>query len=117
MRVIRRTAAKRGDDMPLYGKAMRVKKHRYEVIIKFTKSKRVLCHAQITAPNVAMVKQSFAREYPTLTWGEPKYPKPKMVRHAVKQDTATRHDAGSEKVLRRRKKAVPRKVQATIRSD
>ena len=66
---------KRADDMPLYGTITRIKKGLYEVVIKFVASKRVLHHEQIGAPNTKAVKLFFAREYPTLTWGKPKYPK------------------------------------------
>ena len=71
IRTIRRIV--RGDDMPLYGKITRVKKHLYEVVIKFVASKRVLHVERIGAPNTAAVKLFFKREYPTLTWGKPKF--------------------------------------------
>jgi hypothetical protein len=78
MRTIRRIV--RGEDMPLYGTVTRIKKGMYEVVIKFVASKRVLHHERIGAPNVTSVKLFFRREYPTLTWGKPKYPKPKQPR-------------------------------------
>ena len=78
MRAIR--TIRRADDMPLYGKITRVKKHLYEVVIKFVASKRVLHVERIGAPNTAAVKLFFKREYPTLTWGKPKYPKPKVTK-------------------------------------
>jgi len=78
MRTIR--TIKRADDMPLYGKVTRVKKGLYEVVIKFTASKRVLHVERIGAPNATSVKLFFRREYPTLTWGKPKFPKPKRKR-------------------------------------
>jgi hypothetical protein len=78
MRTIRRIV--RGDDMPLYGTVTRVKRGLYEVVIKFVASKRVLHVERIGAPNVTAVKLFFKREYPTLTWGKPKYPKPKQTR-------------------------------------
>ena len=76
MRAIR--MIKRGDDMPLYGSITRIKKGLYEVVIKFTASKRILHAEHIGAPDKTAVKQFFRREYPTLTWGKPKYPKPKV---------------------------------------
>jgi len=78
MRTIRRIV--RGEDMPLYGTVTRVKKGMYEVVIKFVASKRVLHHERIGALNVTSVKLFFRREYPTLTWGKPKYPKLKQPR-------------------------------------
>jgi hypothetical protein len=72
MRAIRKIV--RGDDMPMTGKVMRVKKGRYEVVIKFTKSRRIYHVEQIAAPNPHAVKQFFMREYPTLTFGKPKKP-------------------------------------------
>ena len=78
MRTIR--TIRRGDDMPLYGTVTRVKKGLYEVVIKFVKSHRVLHVEQIGAPNPTAVKLFFRLEYPTLTWGRPKYPKPKQPR-------------------------------------
>jgi hypothetical protein len=78
MRAIR--TIRRADDMPLYGVVLRVRKGLYQVIIKFVKSHRVLHVEQIGAPNVASVKLFFRREYPTLTWGKPKYPKPKLTK-------------------------------------
>jgi hypothetical protein len=63
----------RGDDLPLFGTIHRVKKGVYEVTIKFVKSRRTLHVERIHAPDVSAVKQFFAREYPTLTWGKPKY--------------------------------------------
>jgi hypothetical protein len=78
MRTIRRIV--RGDDMPLYGTVTRVKRGLYEVVIKFVASKRVLHVERIGAPNVTAVKLFFKREYPTLTWGKPKYPKPPKAR-------------------------------------
>jgi hypothetical protein len=78
MRAIR--TIRRADDMPLYGSVTRVRKGLYEVVIKFVASKRVLHVERIGAPNVASVKLFFRREYPTLTWGKPKYPKPKLTK-------------------------------------
>jgi hypothetical protein len=98
MRAIRKivyTTSKRGDDMPLYGSITRVKKGLYEVVIKFTASKRILHAEQIGAPDKAAVKQFFRREYPTLTWGKPKYPKP--IRH-------TNPESKSNETKRRGKK-------------
>jgi hypothetical protein len=66
---------RRPDDMPLYGKVTRVGKARYEVVIKFVASKRVLHHEQLHLPNKEAVQRFYEREFPTLTWGEPKYPK------------------------------------------
>jgi hypothetical protein len=114
MRTIRRIV--RGDDMPLFGTITRIKRGLYEVVIKFVASKRVLHVERIGAPNVTAVKLFFKREYPTLTWGRPKYGK-RIKTNAAKQNTTTRHDAGKAKVLRRRKKAVPRKVQTAKPSD
>jgi hypothetical protein len=68
----------RADDMPLYGLITRVGKGRYEVVIKFVASKRILHKEQLGAPDRDAVKQFYAREYPTLTWGEPKYRKPRV---------------------------------------
>jgi hypothetical protein len=82
MRTIRRIV--RGDDMPLYGTVTRVKRGLYEVVIKFTQSKRVLHVERIGAPNVTAVKLFFKREYPTLTWGKPKFPKPPKARKPPK---------------------------------
>jgi hypothetical protein len=82
MRTIR--SIRRGDDMPLYGTVLRVKKGLYQVVIKFVASKRVLHVEQVQASNPKLVKLFFAREYPTLTWGKPKYPrqpKPKSATH------------------------------------
>ena len=73
MRTIR--TIKRAEDMPLYGKVMRVRKGLYEVVIKFVKSHRTLHVERIGAPDIATVKLFFRREYPTLTWGRPKLPK------------------------------------------
>jgi hypothetical protein len=67
--------ARRGDDMPLYGLLTRVGKGRYEVVIKFVASKRILHKEQLHLPNKEAVQRFFEREFPTLTWGEPKYPK------------------------------------------
>jgi hypothetical protein len=89
MRAIR--TIRRAEDMPLYGKVTRVKKHLYEVVIKFVVSKRVLHVEQIGAPNVTAVKLFFRREYPTIKWGKPRYshvaktPKPKKVKSDGKQ--------------------------------
>lgn len=88
MRTIR--TIRRGDDMPLYGKVMRVRKGLYEVVIKFVKSHRTLHVEQIGAPDTATVKLFFRREYPTLTWGKPKQPKPKK----VKANAVTKTDKG-----------------------
>ena len=126
MRTIRKpvyTASRiirRGDDMPLYGKVSRVKKGLYEVVIKFVASKRVLHVERIGASNVTAVKQFFRLEYPTLTWGKPKFPKPPRIKekvHAVKQAAKARHDTGKAKVLRRHKKAVRKKVQPAVCND
>ena len=73
MRTIR--TIRRGEDMPLYGSITRIKKGLYEVVIKFTASKRILHAEQIGAPDKTAVKLFFRREYPTLTWGKPK-PRP-----------------------------------------
>jgi hypothetical protein len=73
LRVIRR-----GDDMPLYGKVTRVGKGKYQVVIKAKASKRIVDIEQLPLPSIAAVKQFYARTYPTLTWGEPKYPKPRL---------------------------------------
>jgi hypothetical protein len=78
MRTIR--TIRRGEDMPLYGTVTRVKKGLFEVVIKFVVSKRILHAEQIGAPNVTAVKLFFRREYPTLTWGKPKYPKVRVTR-------------------------------------
>jgi hypothetical protein len=74
----------RGDDLPLFGTIHRVKKGVYEVVIKFVKSRRTLHVERIHAPDVSAVKQFFAREYPTLTWGKPKPPKPPRVKQPRK---------------------------------
>jgi hypothetical protein len=88
--------------MPLYGSVMRVRKGLFEVVIKFVASKRVLHVERIGAPNVTAVKLFFRREYPTLTWGKPKYPKPPKIAkervHVIKPR--------AKKVLRPRKKPV-----------
>jgi hypothetical protein len=73
MRTIR--TIKRAEDMPLYGKVMRVRKGLYEVVIKFVKSHRTLHVERIGAPNVTAVKLFFRLEYPTIVWGKPKPPK------------------------------------------
>ena len=78
MRTIR--TIKRADDMPMFGKVMRVKKHVYQVVIKFVKSHRVYHAENVCAANPKLVKQFFEREYPTLTWGKPKVPKVKKPR-------------------------------------
>ena len=112
---------KRGDDMPMFGKVMRVKKHVYQVVIKFVKSHRVYHAENVHAANPKLVKQFFEREYPTLTWGKPKAPRPPRIKkekvHAVKQAAKARHDAGKKKVLRRGKKTVRRKIQATVHNE
>jgi hypothetical protein len=82
LRVVRR-----GDDMPLYGKLTRVRKGRYEVIIKFVASKRVLHKEQLSLPTREAVQRFYLREFPTLTWGEPKYPKPKAKRAVSRKRT------------------------------
>jgi hypothetical protein len=66
--------------MPLYGTVLRVKKGLYQVVIKFVKSHRTLHVEQIGAPNPTAVKLFFRLEYPTLTWGKPKFKKPKVPR-------------------------------------
>lgn len=73
MRTIR--TIKRADDMPMFGKVLRVKKHVYQVVIKFVKSHRIYHAENVHAANPKLVKQFFEREYPTLTWGKPKAPK------------------------------------------
>jgi hypothetical protein len=73
MRTVRRAS-----DMPLYGRITRLAKGRYEVIIKFVASKRTLHKEQLSLPTRDAVKQFYLREYPTLTWGEPKYAKPRL---------------------------------------
>ena len=82
MRTIR--TIKRAEDMPLYGKVMRVRKGLYEVVIKFVKSHRTLHVEQIGAPSVTMAKLFFRLEYPTMVWGKPKPPKPPKVPKARK---------------------------------
>lgn len=82
MRTIR--TIKRAEDMPLYGKVMRVRKGLYEVVIKFVKSHRTLHVERIGAPNVTAVKLFFRLEYPTMVWGKPKPPKPPKVLKARK---------------------------------
>jgi hypothetical protein len=59
--------------MPLYGLLTRVGKGRYEIIIKFVASKRILHHEQLRLPSKKAVQQFYLREFPTLTWGEPKF--------------------------------------------
>jgi hypothetical protein len=63
---------RRGDDMPMYGTVTRVGRNKYEVVIKFVKSKRILHKEQLPLPTREAVQRFFAREYPSLTWGEPK---------------------------------------------
>jgi hypothetical protein len=92
---------RRADDMPLYGLLTRVGKCKYEVIIKFVKSKRVLHKEQLPLPTRAAVQQFFAREYPSLTWGEPKFRKPRI--------KIVRSKPPKKKVTRKGKSPKPRK--------
>jgi hypothetical protein len=74
MRNLRRPLfVKRSEDMPLYGLLTRVGKGRYEVIIKFVASKRILHKEQLRLPSKKAVQRFYLREFPTLTWGEPKF--------------------------------------------
>jgi hypothetical protein len=83
--------ARRGDDMPLYGKITRIRKGRYEIIIKFVASKRILHHEQLHLPNKKAVQRFYLREFPTLTWGEPKFTrKGKLRKRKVKKSDKER---------------------------
>jgi hypothetical protein len=95
---------RRPDDMPLYGRITRIHKGRYEVIIKFVASKRILHHEQLHLPNKKAVQQFYLREFPTLTWGEPKYPRTK-----VKARVSAKPRVRTKKLTRKSK---PRKRKA-----
>lgn len=69
---------KRANDMPMYAQATRLKRGVYQVIIKAKASKRIIDIELIYLPSLPAVKALYARTYPTLTWGKPKYPKPKI---------------------------------------
>jgi hypothetical protein len=102
--------SRRGDDMPLYGKITRVGKARYEVIIKFVASKRVLHHEQLRLPNKEAVQRFYEREFPTLTWGEPKYPKARVKLPASERSIRKRVSKLKEKkVTRKSKPAKPKR--------
>ena len=107
MRTIRTT--KRGDDMPLFGTIMRVRKDVYEVVIKFVKSHRTLHVERVNAPNVSAARALFMREFLTLVWGKPKPPKVKVAK--VKKEKAHVVKRAAKKVLRKRKKPVRRKAR------
>jgi hypothetical protein len=101
---------RRADDMPLYGKITRVRKGRYEIIIKFVASKRVLHKEQLSLPTREAVQRFFVREFPTLTWGEPKYPKPRIKIIASERSIRKR-------VSKPKKKKVTRKGKPTTPKD
>jgi hypothetical protein len=93
---------RRPDDMPLYGRITRIRKGRYEIIIKFVASKRILHHEQLHLPNKKAVQQFYLREFPTLTWGEPKFTRTgKLVKRVRK---------GSERVSERPSKPAKKKA-------
>jgi hypothetical protein len=97
---------RRGDDLPLYGIVTRVRTGRYEVIIKFVASKRILHKEQIGAPNVTAAKLFFRCEYPTLTWGPPKYPKLRMEAKARVRKPKRVTRKSKRKPHKRRKKTI-----------
>lgn len=111
MRAIR--TIKRADDMPLFGTVTRVRKGLYEVVIKFVKSHRTLHVERVNALDVSAVKLFFRREYPTLTWGKPKAPKPRRSTPPpnIKQEKARVVKPRTKKVLRKRAKPVRHKVR------
>ena len=78
MRVIR--TVKHAEDMPLYGVILRVARGKYQVVIKAVASKRTINAEELSLPSIPAVKAFFEREYPTLTWGLPKFPKPRIKR-------------------------------------
>ena len=90
--------------MPLYGSVTRIKKGLYEVVIKFVQSKRVLHVEQIGAPNPTAVKLFFRLEYPTLTWGKPKYPKPKVAKPRKPKKVKDVSDIPAKRTGRRRQR-------------
>jgi hypothetical protein len=100
---------RRGDDMPLYGKVARVAKGKYEIIIKAKASKRIVDIEELFLPSIKAVKQFYARTYPTLTWGEPKYPKLKLTR---KSKPRKRKAKKSDKERLQRTGAATRHCQA-----
>jgi hypothetical protein len=105
---------RRADDMPLYAMVTRVRSEghgpRYEIIIKFVASKRVMHKEQLNLPDKAAVQRFFTREFPTLIWGEPKYPKPRI--KIVRQPKKTKPHV---KPKRKRAKNPTRKL--TRKSD
>jgi hypothetical protein len=109
LRVVRR-----GDDMPLYGLITRLAKGRYEIVIKFVKSKRVMHKEQLSLADREAVQRFYEREFPTLTWGEPKFRKPrvKVVRSKPKVTRKGKPKKPARKRKTRKKtNAVPRAVR------
>lgn len=105
---------RRADDMPLYGLIMRVAKGKYQVTIKAKASKRVVDIDIILLPSRPAVKALYARFYPTMTWGEPKYPKPKLkLPKRVKRTKAKRRTIPAKKPrkprVRKEKRNEPRR--------
>jgi hypothetical protein len=111
LRVVRR-----GDDMPLYGTVKRVGKGRYEVVIKFVTSKRTLHKEQLSLPNREAVQRFYEREFPTLTWGEPKYVKPRLkVVRSKPPKKVTRKGKPTRKRARKPRKKQPNAIPHTVR--
>lgn len=98
---------RRADDMPLYGLIIRLGRGKYQVVIKAKASKRIVDIDFILLPSKPAVKQFYARMYPTLTWGEPKYSKPKLV--IPKRPKKVTHKVTKRKKGKRN--AVPRAVR------
>ena len=63
-------ATKRPDLLPMTAHILREKKHRYVVVIKFTKSKRVYEATTVHAPNQKAVKAQILREFPHMKWSK-----------------------------------------------
>jgi hypothetical protein len=102
---------RRGDDMPLYGTVTRIKRGLFEVTIKFVASKRMLHKEQLSLPDRDAVKRFYEREFPTLTWGEPTFVKPRLKVTRKSKPPASKRVSRKRASKRKKRNAVPSAVR------